>query len=222
MFAETSTYTNPLDAVRFIQETGVDALAISYGTQHGANKGKDAKLRREIPIAIKECVNRLGIFCALVSHGSSTVPQYIVREINGLGGDIQNAYGINVDELIAAIPCGIRKINVDTDIRLAVTRNMKELFAQRPELQNSPSIGGVYALLEEKKAAFDPRVFFPPIMDTILTGNVPDEDAALLMERVEAGVKEAVGSLIVNFGSYGRAPLVEMKSLEDMISFYQK
>ena len=206
VFAETSTYTNPLDAVRFIQETGVDALAISYGTQHGANKGKDAKLRREIPIAIKECVNRLGIFCALVSHGSSTVPQYIVREINGLGGDIQNAYGINVD----------------TDIRLAVTRNMKELFAQRPELQNSPSIGGVYALLEEKKAAFDPRVFFPPIMDTILTGNVPDEDAALLMERVEAGVKEAVGSLIVNFGSYGRAPLVEMKSLEDMISFYQK
>ncbi len=222
VFAETSTYTNPLDAVRFIQETGVDALAISYGTQHGANKGKDAKLRREIPIAIRACVNRLGIFCALVSHGSSTVPQYIVREINGLGGDIQNAYGINVDELIAAIPCGIRKINVDTDIRLAVTRNMKELFAQRPELQNSPSIGGVYALLEEKKAAFDPRVFFPPIMDTILTGNVPDEDAALLMERVEAGVKEAVGSLIVNFGSYGRAPLVEMKSLEDMISFYQK
>ena len=222
VFAATSTYTNPLDAVKFIQQTGVDALAISYGTQHGANKGKDAKLRREIPIAIKECINRLGIFCALVSHGSSTVPQYIVKEINDLGGDIQNAYGINVDELIAAIPCGIRKINVDTDIRLAVTRNMKELFAQQPELQKSASIGGVYALLEEKKSAFDPRVFFPPIMDTVLTGNVPDDDVALLMSRVEAGVKEAVGSLIVNFGSYGKAPLVEQKSLEDMIAFYKK
>ena len=222
VFAATSTYTNPLDAVRFIQETGVDALAISYGTQHGANKGKNAKLRREIPIAIKECINRLGIFCALVSHGSSTVPQYIVKEINDLGGDIQNAYGINVDELIAAIPCGIRKINVDTDIRLAVTRNMKELFAQQPELRESPSIGGVYALLEEKKSAFDPRVFFPPIMDTVLTGNVPDDDVALLMSRVEAGVKEAVGSLIVNFGSYGKAPLVEQKSLEDMIAFYKE
>ena len=222
VFAATSTYTNPLDAVKFIQDTGVDALAISYGTQHGANKGKDAKLRREIPIAIKECINRLGIFCALVSHGSSTVPQYIVKEINDLGGDIQNAYGINVDELIAAIPCGIRKINVDTDIRLAVTRNMKELFAQQPELQKSASIGGVYALLEEKKSAFDPRVFFPPIMDTVLTGNVPDDDVALLMSRVEAGVKEAVGSLIVNFGSYGKAPLVEQKSLEDMIAFYKK
>ena len=222
VFAATSTYTNPLDAVKFIQETEVDALAISYGTQHGANKGKNAKLRKEIPIAIKECINRLGIFCALVSHGSSTVPQYIVQEINGLGGDIQNAYGINVDELMAAIPCGIGKINVDTDIRLAVTRNMKELFAQRPELQKSPSIGGVYALLEEKKSAFDPRVFFPPIMDTVLTGTIPDDDVALLMSRVEAGVKEAVGSLIVNFGSYGKAPLVEQKSLEDMIAFYKK
>ena len=222
VFAETSTYTNPLDAVKFIEETGVDALAISYGTQHGANKGKNAKLRREIAIAIKECINRLGIFCALVSHGSSTVPQYIVKEINDLGGDIQNAYGIPVNELVAAIPCGIRKINVDTDIRLAVTRNMKELFAQRPELRTSPSIGGVYKLLEEKKTAFDPRVFFPPIMDTVLTGNIPDNDVAVLMERVEQGVKEAVGSLIVNFGSYGKAPLVELKSLEDMKAFYAK
>ena len=222
VFAETSTYTNPLDAVEFIEKTGVDALAISYGTQHGANKGKNAKLRREIAIAIKECINRLGIFCALVSHGSSTVPQYIVKEINDLGGDIQNAYGIPVEELVSAIPCGIRKINVDTDIRLAVTRNMKELFANCPELRASKSIGGVYQLLEEKKSAFDPRVFFPPIMDTVLTGSIPDNDVAVLMERVEQGVKEAVGSLIVNFGSYGKAPLVEMKTLEDMAAFYAK
>ncbi|MCD7863848.1 MAG: class II fructose-bisphosphate aldolase [Lachnospiraceae bacterium] len=221
VFAANSTYTNPLDAVTFIQNTGVDALAISYGTQHGANKGKNAKVRKEIAIAIKECINHMGIFCALVSHGSSTVPQYIVKEINDLGGDIQNAYGIPVEELMSAIPCGIRKINVDTDIRLAVTRNMKELFAQQPSLQTSPSIGGVYRLLEEKKSAFDPRVFFPPIMDTVLTGNIPDDDVALLMERVEAGVKEAVGSLIVNFGSYGKAPLVEQKTLEEMIDFYK-
>ncbi len=221
VFAANSTYTNPLDAVKFIQETGVDALAISYGTQHGANKGKDARVRKEIAIAIKENINHLGIFCALVSHGSSTVPQYIVKEINALGGDIQNAYGIPVEELMGAIPCGIRKINVDTDIRLAVTRNMKELFANRPELRTSPSIGGVYELLEAKKSAFDPRVFFPPIMDTILTGNIPDADVGALMERVEAGVKEAVGSLIVNFGSYGKAPLVEYKSLEQMAEFYK-
>ena len=221
VFAANSTYTNPMDAVKFIQDTEVDALAISYGTQHGANKGKDARVRKEIAIAIKECISHLGLFCALVSHGSSTVPQYIVEEINALGGEIRNAYGIPVGELMGAIPCGIRKINVDTDIRLAVTRNMKELFDRNPALRNSPSIGGIYSLLEANKSAFDPRVFFPPIMDTVLTGNIPDADVGKLVERVEAGVKEAVGSLIVNFGSYGKAPLVQYKSLEQMAEFYR-
>ena len=59
-------------------------------------------------------------------------------------------------------------------------------------------------------------------MDTVLTGNVPDQDVAILMERVEAGVKEAVGSLIVQFGSYGKAPLVECKTLEQMQQFYRQ
>ena len=87
---------------------------------HGASKGKDVRLRREIPIAIKECLMHENIFGVLVSHGSSTVPTYIVDEINALGGNIKNAHGISIDELKAAIPCGIGKINVDTDIRLAV------------------------------------------------------------------------------------------------------
>jgi len=82
VFAASSTYTNPLSAVEFVRDTGVDALAISYGTMHGASKGKNVKLRREIPIAIRECLAHEDLDCALVSHGSSTVPQYIVREIN--------------------------------------------------------------------------------------------------------------------------------------------
>ena len=94
VFSVGSTYTNPLDAVEFIKKTKVDALAISYGTMHGASKGKDVKLRREIPIAIKECMNHEGIQGALVSHGSSTVPRYIVEEINALGGNIQNALSL--------------------------------------------------------------------------------------------------------------------------------
>ena len=220
VFAATSTYTNPLDAVEFIQKTGVDALAISYGTQHGANKGKDAKLRREIPIAIKECINRLGIFCALVSHGSSTVPQYIVREINALGGDIQNAYGIDVNELMAAIPCGIRKINVDTDIRLAVTRNFRELFRDHPELKDDPKVGGIWKLLDEKRDAFDPRAFLAPIMDTVMYGTGDEGSVALITDAMRRGVKEAVGTLIVEFGSYGRAPLVEQATLADMAERY--
>lgn len=222
VFSASSTYTNPLDAVDFFKKTGVDALAISYGTMHGASKGKDVKLRKEIAVAIRECMNHLGIFGALVSHGSSTVPRYIVDEINGLGGELSNTYGISIEELKAAIPCGISKINVDTDIRLAVTRNMKELFARYPEKRGSASIGGIYELLETKKNQFDPRAFLPPIMDTVMYGTIPDEDVAAIVDCVERGVKEVVGTLIVQFGSFGKAPLVEQVSLDEMAERYKK
>lgn len=222
VFSASSTYTNPLDAIRFFRETGVDALAISYGTMHGASKGKDVKLRKEIAIAIRECMNHEGISGALVSHGSSTVPNYIVDEINGLGGELTNTYGIAIEELKAAIPCGISKINVDTDIRLAVTRNMKELFARYPEKKNSPSIGGIYELLEAKKNQFDPRVFLTPIMDTVMYGRIPDDDVAAITDCIERGVKEVVGTLIVEFGSVGKAPLVACVTLEEMAERYQK
>lgn len=221
VFASGSTYTNPLKAIEFLKKTGVDALAISYGTMHGASKGKDVKLRREIPIAIRECMAHEGIEAGLVSHGSSTVPTYIVDEINGLGGKIQNAYGISIEELTEAIKGGINKINVDTDIRLAVTRNMKELFAKNPEKQNSKTIGEVYRLLEENPDKFDPRVFLPPLMDMVMFGNIPDEDGALIAGCIERGVKEVVGALIVQFGAYGKAPLVQGKSLEEMKEFYR-
>lgn len=221
VFAKNSTYTNPLMAVDFIRNTGVDCLAISYGTMHGASKGKDVKLRREIVTAIKECLNHEELFGVLVSHGSSTVPQYIVREINELGGDVRNAYGISVDELKQAIPCGIGKINVDTDIRLAVTRNMREYFHKNAEKKNSASIGAVYRLLEEKKEQFDPRAFLTPMMDTVMYGTVPDEDVLAICDCIERGVKEVVGTLIVEFGSVGKAPLVKTVTLEEMAERYK-
>lgn len=222
VFSAASTYTNPLDAVEFFKKTKVDCLAISYGTMHGAAKGKNVKLRREIPIAVRECLMHEGIFGVLVSHGSSTVPKYIVEEINALGGKLQNTSGISLNELKAAIPCGIGKINVDTDIRLAVTRNLKELFASRPELQSSASVGEIYRLLEEKPEQFDPRAFLPPIMDTVMYGNVPDEDVAAVCGCIERGVHEAVGTLIVEFGSVGKAPLVECVTLDEMAERYRK
>lgn len=222
VFSENSTYTNPLDAVEFFKKTGVDALAISYGTMHGANKGKNAVIRKEIAIAIKECLRHNGIEGYLVSHGSSTVPQYIVDEINGLGGALTNTYGIDVNQLIEASHCGINKINVDTDIRLAVTRNMKELFAKDVTLRSSASVGVIYELLEKNKAAFDPRVFITPIMDTVMTGNVPNDDVARICECIEKGVKEVVGTLIVKFESFGKAPRVEVVTLEQMADYYKK
>ena len=222
VFSANSTYTNPASAIEFFRKTGVDALAISYGTMHGANKGKNAVIRKEIAIAIKETMRHEGIEGYLVSHGSSTVPQYIVEEINGLGGELVNTYGIDVNQLIEAGHCGINKINVDTDIRLAVTRNMKELFAKDKALQNSATVGGIYELLEKNKAAFDPRVFLPPIMDTVMYGNIPDDDVARICKCVEDGVKEVVGTLIVKFGSYGKAPKVELVTLDEMAERYKK
>ena len=222
VFAASSTYTNPLSAVDFVRKTGCDALAISYGTMHGPSKGKDVKLRREIPIAVRECLAHEGLDCALVSHGSSTVPAYIVREINALGGNIQNAYGISLTELKAAIPAGINKINVDTDIRLAVTRNMRELFSRRPELQDSESIGGVYQLLLEHPENPDPRAFLPAVYDTVMYGTVEDDDRQALVDAIEAGVKEAIATLIVEFGSFGHAPDVEIVTLDEMAERYQK
>ena len=216
VFAASSTYTNPLDAIEFFKKTKVDALAISYGTKHGANKGANTVIRKEIAIATKECMRHEGIDGVLVSHGSSTVPQYIVKEINALGGDVQNAYGIKIAK------CGIGKINVDTDIRLAVTRNFRELFRDKPSLKNSPSIGPVYEPMVKNPSAFDPRVFLPPVMDAVMYGNINDDDTRLLFERMEAGVKEAVGSLIIQFGSYGKAPLVELVTLDEMAERYKK
>lgn len=220
VFAAGSTYTNPLSAIEFFQKTGVDALAISYGTMHGANKGKDVKLRREIPTAIRECMNHAGIKGALVSHGSSTVPQYIVNEINALGGQVTNAHGISKDELKAAIGCGISKINVDTDIRLAVTRNLRELFEGRPDLKQDERIGGIWTLLDQRRDAFDPRVFLPPVMDTLMYGTGDDGTVALVTDAMRRGVREVVGTLIVEFGSVGRAHLVEPITLEEMARRY--
>lgn len=222
VFSADSTYTNPLRAIDFFRKTKVDALAISYGTMHGANKGKNAVIRKEIAVAIKECMRHEGIEGYLVSHGSSTVPRYIVEEINALGGDLKNAYGIDINQLIEAAHAGINKINVDTDIRLAVTRNMKELFAKEEKLRGSASIGAIYELLEKNPSAFDPRVFLTPIMDTVMYGNVPDDDVARICKCIEDGVKEVVGTLIVKFGSYGKAPGVELATLEQMAEQYKK
>lgn len=220
VFAESSTYTNPLKAVEFFRKTGVDALAISYGTMHGASKGKNVKLRREIPSAIRECLAHEGISGTLVSHGSSTVPAYIVEEINTLGGTIADAHGIALEELKEAIVSGISKINVDTDIRLAVTRNLRELFLRQPKWQKDPVLGSVAALLALHREAFDPRVFLTPVMDMVMFGDEPTLAHQQLAHCIKQGVMEAVGTLLVEFGSVGRAPLVEIVSLEDMARRY--
>ncbi len=111
---------------------------------------------------------------------------------------------------------------MDTDIRLAVTRNLKELFRDRPELQKSEKVGKMYELLESNKSAFDPRVFLPPIMDTVMYGTIDHDDLSAVTGCIERGVKEVVGTLIVEFGCVGKAPLVERVTLDEMAERYRK
>lgn len=222
VFSENSSYTNPLKAVEFFRSTGTDALAISYGTMHGAMKGRNAKVRKEIAIAIKECMRHEGIKGVLVSHGSSTVPQNVVAEINALGGDIRNAHGIPLEELIEVSHCGIGKINVDTDIRLAVTRNIREFFVRNPAQQENEEIKAVWELMRDNPQVFDPRSYLTPIMDTVMYGNIPNASVKRLTELIEKGVMEAVGTLVVRFSQAGKAPLIRLRTLEEMADLYKR
>lgn len=222
VFAATSTYTNPLQAVDFFKKTGCDALAISYGTCHGPNKGKNARIRNEIAISIKECLRHEGIAGYLVSHGSSTVPQEYVEEINALGGNLENAYGIDPMQLAEVAKCGIDKINVDTDIRLACTRNVMQLFKKYPELKSSPSIGAVYEAMAAAPKNVDPRNYVASVMNAIVYGEVCDEHVAKLMECFKDGVMDACAPLLVQFGSYRKYRLVEQVTCEQMAERYRK
>ena len=222
VFSATSTYTNPMQAVDFFKKTGCDALAISYGTCHGANKGKDTKIRREIAIATKECMLHEGVNGFLVSHGSSTVPQEYVQQINAMGGQLENAFGIDVAQLVDVAHCGINKINVDTDIRLACTRNIMELFRDHPELKESASIGQVYRDMAANPKNFDPRNYTASIMDAILYGKIADEDVAKVVECMKNGVTESIAPLLVQFGSYRKSNLIEPVTCEQMADRYKK
>lgn len=222
VFSATSTYTNPMQAVDFFKKTGCDALAISYGTCHGANKGKDTKIRREIAIATKECMLHEGINGFLVSHGSSTVPQEYVQQINAMGGQLENAFGIDVNQLVDVARCGINKINVDTDIRLACTRNIMELFRDHPELKESPSIGQVYRDMTANPKNFDPRNYTASIMDAILYGKIADDDVAKVVACMKDGAIESIAPLLVQFGSYRKSHLIEPVTCEQMAERYKK
>lgn len=220
VFSSKSTYTHPLQALEFVKKTGVDALAISYGTMHGPNKGKNVKLRKEIVTAIKELLRHEGLDISLVSHGSSTVPPYLVEELKQAGAELPEMEGIPSREISQAIEAGISKINVDTDIRMAVTRNLRTFFNRGGQIGLSPEAQSVAVLLEQYKAQVDPRVFFAPIMDSVVLDEPLTDDYELLHREVGRGVQEIIAQLIVVFGSIGKSNLVEMKTLEEMKKIY--
>ncbi len=120
--------TDPGEAKRFVEETGIDALAVAIGTSHGAYKFKgEPKLDFRRLEEIREKVK-----IPLVLHGASGVPEIIVQEINRLGGDIGGAKGVPDEELREAVKKGIRKVNTDTDLRLAFTLAVRRFLKERP------------------------------------------------------------------------------------------
>ena len=129
--AETHTYTRPEEVEDFVKRTGVDSLAIAIGTSHGAYKfkpGDDPKIRLDI---LAEIEKRIPGF-PIVLHGSSSVPQDLVKIINENGGKLKDAIGIGEDQLRAAAKSAVCKINIDSDGRLAMTAAIRKVFADKP------------------------------------------------------------------------------------------
>ncbi len=145
--AEEHTYTQPEEVEDFVKKTGVDSLAISIGTSHGAFKfkpGQDPKIRLDI---LEEIEKRIPGF-AIVLHGSSSVPQELVKAINQYGGKLSDAIGIPEDQLRLASKSAVCKINIDSDGRLAMTAAIRKVFAESP-------------------AEFDPRKYLGPARDAL-------------------------------------------------------
>ena len=141
------TYTEPDQVEDFVKKTGVDSLAISIGTSHGAFKfkpGQNPEIRLDI---LAEIERRIPGF-PIVLHGASSVPQDIVAEINQNGGKLKDSIGIPEDQLRAAAKSAVCKINIDSDGRLAMTAAIRKVFVEKPE-------------------EFDPRKYLGPARDKL-------------------------------------------------------
>ena len=138
-------YTDPVQAKEFVERTGCDSLAIAIGTSHGAYKFKgEAKLRFDILEKIKELIPNTPI----VLHGASTVIPELVETCNKYGGDIPGAKGVPDEMLNEASRRGVSKINVDTDLRLAMTSQIRKVFGEEPSV-------------------FDPRKYLQPAREEL-------------------------------------------------------
>jgi len=125
--------TDPEQAADFVALTGVDALAIAIGTSHGAYKFTRAPTGDILDIARIAQIHERIPNTHLVMHGSSSVPQEWLEVIREFGGQIRETYGVPVEEIVRGIRSGVRKVNIDTDIRLAMTGAMRKAMADKPD-----------------------------------------------------------------------------------------
>ena len=143
--AKDATYTDPDQAVEFVERTGCDSLAIAIGTSHGAYKFKG---KPELDFARLEKISNLLPGYPLVLHGASTVIPSFVEECNKYGGKLDGAQGVPEDMLLKAGTYGVCKINIDTDLRLAMTASIRKYFTEHP-------------------GDFDPRQYLGPAREAI-------------------------------------------------------
>ena len=125
--------TDPDEAERFVGETGVDALAVAIGTSHGAYKFTRRPDGEVLAMDRIETIHRRLPNCHLVMHGSSSVPQELQDLINQFGGEIRQTWGVPVEQIQRGIQLGVRKINVDTDNRLAITGAIRRVLSEHPD-----------------------------------------------------------------------------------------
>jgi fructose-bisphosphate aldolase class II len=140
--------TDPTEAEEFVRATKVDALAVAIGTSHGAYKFSRKPDGEVLAMTRIEEIHKRLPNCHLVMHGSSSVPQDLQDRINANGGKLKQTWGVPVEEIQRGIKHGVRKINVDTDNRLAITAAIREVFAKSPE-------------------KFDPRDYLKPARDSM-------------------------------------------------------
>lgn len=135
--------TDPEEAARFVEATGVDALAVAIGTSHGAYKFSKKPTAETLAMAVIEAIYRRLPNTHLVMHGASSVPEELQQLINEFGGEIQPTFGVPLEEIVRGIKSGVRKVNIDTDLRMAFT-------------------GAVRRYLFENKTSFDIRGILKP------------------------------------------------------------
>lgn len=141
--------TNPDEAVKFVAETKVDALAIAMGTSHGAYKFSRKPDGAILAMNVIKEINQRMPEMHLVMHGSSSVPQELQDIINKYGGEMPQTWGVPVEEIQLGIKHGVRKVNIDTDCRMAITGQIRRIFAENP-------------------GEFDPRKYLKPAQDAMI------------------------------------------------------
>lgn len=229
--AEKSIYPSAEEVLDYVKMSGVDAVAVACGTSHGPiknYKGIEFQLLKESYQKLKD--NNLE--AVLVLHGSSTVPKYLVEEIEKYGGLIKKASGVPIEDIKNAISCGVRKVNIDTDLRMEITAAFRKYFAENKGVEEKSEYmrmvkdvfdGKIVGKDKDGKPVdpagiIDPRSYLQTIIDVnprMLREDYRDSGDyvfAEIMDIIKERVARHVEHLVNEFGSAGLADAVRAEA----------